>query len=50
MRFNSSLQDRLIPKLVFYYGALEANIRAWRLGQWIGNEATEQAAEPAGGR
>lgn len=41
--FNSSLQNRVIPKLAFYVGALEANIRAARVGLHVGDEITDSA-------
>ncbi len=41
--FNSSLGNRLIPKLTFYVGALEANIRALRFGERVGDEIVDSA-------
>ncbi len=39
---NSWLGNNLARKAMFYAGAIEANIRSWRLGQWIGGQAAEE--------
>lgn len=38
---NSHLGDNFAHKLVFYYGAALANVRAWQLGTWIGTQAMQ---------
>jgi RHS repeat-associated protein len=38
---NSHLGDSLVRKAVFYYGAVVANVRVWRLGTWIGTQALQ---------
>jgi RHS repeat-associated protein len=35
--FNSALQDRLLPKLLFYSGAAAGAHKAWQIGTWIGH-------------
>jgi hypothetical protein len=42
MRTNSWLGNNLARKATFYAGAIEANIRSWRLGQWIGGQAADE--------
>jgi RHS repeat-associated protein len=40
---NSSLGNRLIPKLQFYMGAFEALTRSWRLGWWTGQQILDES-------
>ena len=44
--FNSSLQDRLRPKVLFYLGAAAGAHISWQIGTWIGHFLGDDPSNP----